>query len=70
MRRLLHVVGQPPSLQLADTVTEIKTAIEEMSKEKEMLNGLRLARVEEKVNKVKDVVDSMLDIQDEVSTLT
>ena len=63
MRRLLHVVGQPPSLRLADTVTEIKTAIEEMTKEKEMLNGLRLARVEEKVNNVKDVVDSMLDVR-------
>jgi hypothetical protein len=66
LHRLWHVATKPPSMRLTEKVTDIKTAIEEMTKEKEMLNGIRLFNVESKVEHLVESVDTLEKSVDEV----
>ncbi|KAF2660353.1 hypothetical protein K491DRAFT_774836 [Lophiostoma macrostomum CBS 122681] len=66
LKRFWHVATQPPSIRLTEKVTDIKTAIEEMTQEKEMLNGIRLFDVERKVEHLVESVDTLEKSVDEV----
>jgi hypothetical protein len=61
--RFWRVMAQPPNIQLTDKVTEIQTAIEEIRKEMEVLDGIRLNTVE---NKVQEVIETTREIEQSV----
>ncbi|ORX96838.1 hypothetical protein BCR34DRAFT_607493 [Clohesyomyces aquaticus] len=58
-RRLLYVISRPPSIDLDNKVSEIHDAIEEMRKEMEALDGIRLNNVEQELGKVAETVDTL-----------
>ncbi|KAJ4356774.1 uncharacterized protein N0V89_004810 [Didymosphaeria variabile] len=56
-RRWWHVVAQPPSMQLTNKISEIQAAVEEMRKEMEVLDGIRLGNIETKLEETAAQLD-------------
>ncbi|OAG03005.1 uncharacterized protein CC84DRAFT_1219924 [Paraphaeosphaeria sporulosa] len=46
IRKMWHVVAQPPSVQLTNKIAEIEDAIEGMAQEMRILDGIRIANIE------------------------
>jgi hypothetical protein len=49
-RRLWHSVAKPPSIGLTNKISEIETAVEEIRREMEVLDGIRLNDIEQKID--------------------
>ncbi|KAL1606274.1 hypothetical protein SLS60_003676 [Paraconiothyrium brasiliense] len=56
-RKWWHVVAQPPSMQLSNKISEIQAAVEEMRKEMEVLDGIRLGNIEAKLDETAAQLD-------------
>jgi hypothetical protein len=57
VRRFFYILAHPPSIELDNKVSEIHDAIDEMRREREALDSLRVDRVEQKLGDVEESVN-------------
>jgi deoxyribose-phosphate aldolase len=61
--RLAYIIKRPPSIQLTIKVAEIEAAIEDMRKEMDILDGIKLNKVGQRLE---NVAESVHDIEKSV----
>jgi hypothetical protein len=59
LHRLAYVIKRPPSIQLTIKVGEIKATIEDMRKEMDILDGIRLKAIDQRLENVAESVDDI-----------